>query len=400
MGAGPAAGAAMSTSNLTVIESARISSIIEEALEKLSFLASITPDVMAHRDELSQIVGDEITRIIQEQRGLELRYEELIAQRSSLKALSNKAKYKENQELIKEVARALRESTKELCRNLKGNPNIAENLSKIQTERSNLQNLLSKTLRELRENSFSTLTTTVEEEKARNDMILEVIAKEKEVSASVKKLQEDLSSERHQHEAEVEERNEIISKLKEELQEVRTKSAIETKYLQKESRARLQSLNRIYGQSTSELDEQIWKVRKQLEIEVLANRESEEFLKRKVVSLQKDAGDWMQRYETDFEELEKEHETLNAQRTEDLVKLNDYTERYTKEMEEKARREEEARIREEMEALRKQEEERNTWAATTVQKLWRGHLARTGGGGKKGKKGKKGKGGKGGKKKK
>ena len=400
MGAGPAAGAAMSTSNLTVIESARISSIIEEALEKLSFLASITPDVMAHRDELSQIVGDEITRIIQEQRGLELRYEELIAQRSSLKALSNKAKYKENQELIKEVARALRESTKELCRNLKGNPNIAENLSKIQTERSNLQNLLSKTLRELRENSFSTLTTTVEEEKARNDMILEVIAKEKEVSASVKKLQEDLSSERHQHEAEVEERNEIISKLKEELQEVRTKSAIETKYLQKESRARLQSLNRIYGQSTSELDEQIWKVRKQLEIEVLANRESEEFLKRKVVSLQKDAGDWMQLYETDFEELEKEHETLNAQRTEDLVKLNDYTERYTKEMEEKARREEEARIREEMEALRKQEEERNTWAATTVQKLWRGHLARTGGGGKKGKKGKKGKGGKGGKKKK
>ena len=390
----------MSTSNLTVIESARISSIIEEALEKLSFLASITPDVMAHRDELSQIVGDEITRIIQEQRGLELRYEELIAQRSSLKALSNKAKYKENQELIKEVARALQESTKELCRNLKGNPNIAENLSKIQTERSNLQNLLSKTLRELRENSFSTLTTTVEEEKARNDMILEVIAKEKEVSASVKKLQEDLSSERHQHEAEVEERNEIISKLKEELQEVRTKSAIETKYLQKESRARLQSLNRIYGQSTSELDEQIWKVRKQLEIEVLANRESEEFLKRKVVSLQKDAGDWMQRYETDFEELEKEHETLNAQRTEDLVKLNDYTERYTKEMEEKARREEEARIREEMEALRKQEEERNTWAATTVQKLWRGHLARTGGGGKKGKKGKKGKGGKGGKKKK
>jgi len=389
----------MSTSNLTVIESARISSIIEEALEKLSFLASITPDVMAHRDELSQIVGDEITRIIQEQRGLELRYEELIAQRSSLKALSNKAKYKENQELIKEVARALRESTKELCRNLKGNPNIAENLSKIQTERSNLQNLLSKTLRELRENSFSTLTTTVEEEKARNDMILEVIAKEKEVSASVKKLQEDLSSERHQHEAEVEERNEIISKLKEELQEVRTKSAIETKYLQKESRARLQSLNRIYGQSTSELDEQIWKVRKQLEIEVLANRESEEFLKRKVVSLQKDAGDWMQRYETDFEELEKEHETLNAQRTEDLVKLNDYTERYTKEMEEKARREEEARIREEMEALRKQEEERNTWAATTVQKLWRGHLARTGGGGKKGKKGKKGKGGKGKKKK-
>ena len=176
---------------------------IEEALEKLSFLASITPDVMAHRDELSQIVGDEITRIIQEQRGLEIRYEQLISQRTSLKALSNKSKFNENQEQVKEVARALRESTKELCRNLKGNPNIAENLSKIQSERSSLQNLLSKTLRELRESSFSTLTTTVEEEKARNDMIRDVIAKEKEVSAAVKKLQADLASEKQQHEQEV-----------------------------------------------------------------------------------------------------------------------------------------------------------------------------------------------------
>ncbi len=77
---------------LTVVEAARISAIVEEALEKLSFLASITPDVMAHRDELSQIVGDEITRIIQEQRGLEARYEELLSQRASLKALSNKAR--------------------------------------------------------------------------------------------------------------------------------------------------------------------------------------------------------------------------------------------------------------------------------------------------------------------
>merc|ERR1719284_2043515 len=111
----------------TVVESARISAIVEEALEKLSFLASITPDVTAHRDELSQIVGDEITRIIQEQRGLETRYEQLIAQRASLKALSNKTKFLENQEQVKEVARALRESTQELCRNLKGNPNIAEN---------------------------------------------------------------------------------------------------------------------------------------------------------------------------------------------------------------------------------------------------------------------------------
>ena len=75
--------------------------------------------------------------------------------------------------------------------------------------------MLSKTLRELRESSFATLTTTVEEEKARNDMIREVVQKEKEVSAAVKKLQADLTSEKQLHQQEVEERNEIIAKLKE-----------------------------------------------------------------------------------------------------------------------------------------------------------------------------------------
>mmetsp|Transcript_50520 Transcript_50520/g.109535 ORF Transcript_50520/g.109535 Transcript_50520/m.109535 type:complete len:394 (+) Transcript_50520:429-1610(+) len=383
-----------------IVESARISAIVEEALEKLSFLASITPDVMAHRDELSQIVGDEITRIIQEQRALERKYEGLIAQRAALKALSNKTKYKENQEQIKEVARALRDSTKDLCRNLKGNPNIAENLSKIQSERSNLQNLLAKSLRELRENTFNTLTTTVQEEKARTDMIQEVIQKEKEVSTAVRKLQNDLANERQQHETEVKERNEIISKLKEELQDVRTNSSVKTKYLQKEARSRGQSLNRVYSQQTSELEQQIWTLRKELEIEERANRESEEFLRRKQGQLQGEIQTWMSRYDTEVEDQEKVLEALKAARAEDLVKLHDYTERYEKEMAEKAKREEEARILAEMNHLRRAEEERNNSAATRIQCAWRGHLARTALAGSKGKKGKKGKkGGKGKKKK-
>jgi|LauGreDrversion2_5_1035112.scaffolds.fasta_scaffold05834_2 hypothetical protein len=386
----PAANSAAMAAKLTIIESARISAIVEEALEKLSFLASITPDVMAHRDELSQIVGDEITRIIQEQRSLETRYEQLIAQRTSLKALSNKTKFLENQEQVKDVARKLRESTMELCRNLKGNPNIAENLSKIQTERSSLQNLLSKTLRELRESSFSTLTTTVEEEKARNEMIREVIAKEKEVSASVKRLQIDLTTEKQMHEQEVEERNEIIAKLKEELVAVRTKSSIETQYLHKVAKARGQSLNRAYNSQTSELEEQIWHVKKELEIEIGANRETEDFVKKKTQALMKEVQIWEERYQHDLEAQDQALEALKEARAADLIKLNDYTEREAKELEEKQRREEAERLKAQAERARRLEEERNLWAATKCQALWRGYQQRqaAAGGGKKGKKGK------------
>ena len=116
-------------------------------------------------------------------------------------------------------------------------------------------------------------------------MIKEVVQKEKEVSAAVKKLQADLANEKLLHAQEVDERNDIIAKLKEELVAVRTKSSIETKYLHKVARARGQSLNRAYNAKTSELEQQIWHVKKELEIEVRANSESEEFLRKKQTQL-------------------------------------------------------------------------------------------------------------------
>lgn len=46
--------------------------------------------------------------MIEEQKRLEKRYAELVAQRGQLRALANKSKYKEKQGEIEEVARDLR----------------------------------------------------------------------------------------------------------------------------------------------------------------------------------------------------------------------------------------------------------------------------------------------------
>ena len=134
---------------LSFIESRRVAVVIEDAIEKLTFLESISPDVLQHRDELSKFVGDEISRIISVQRQLEQRYECLIAQREGLKGSTNRSKYKNIQSEIQEVSRALRDSTKDLCRNLKDSPDIAGNLIKIQQERLNLIESLRTTLSEV-----------------------------------------------------------------------------------------------------------------------------------------------------------------------------------------------------------------------------------------------------------
>lgn len=52
---------------------------------------------------------------------------------------------------IQEVSLALRESTKNLCRNLKDNPNISGNLLKIQRERTELIDLLNTSCRQIAE---------------------------------------------------------------------------------------------------------------------------------------------------------------------------------------------------------------------------------------------------------
>lgn len=162
-------------------------------------------------------------------------------------------------------------------------------------------------------------------------------------------------------------------------------------------------MTRVYTQREREIADEIFKLTKQLEIETRVNKESEAFLRQKANSLAEDIEMWMQRHDDHLNERERELETLSAQRADDLLKLNAFKERYDKDMEEKKRKEEEARLQTEAERVRAQQEARNTHAATMIQAAWRGFQVRQAAknAGKKGKKGKKGgKGGKGGKGKK
>ena len=220
----------MSVNRLSAIEAQRAIAVLEECLEKLAFLGSITPDVLAHRDELSQFVGDEISRIIEEQKRLEQKYEELIAQRGVLKGLSNKSKYKQNQVEIQDVSRALRESTKNLCRNLKDNPNISGNLVKIQQERESLQDLLTRTIQNLEDGTFQTLVSQVESDRNEQAKLEDLVRREKETTAAVKRLKEELIREQEEHKTELAARKNKIAELKEELQDIKSRTRHQGSY--------------------------------------------------------------------------------------------------------------------------------------------------------------------------
>ncbi|GMI07742.1 hypothetical protein TrRE_jg2291, partial [Triparma retinervis] len=243
-------------SSVSITQSERMIAVINECIEKLQFLGAIAPDVLSHRDELTAFVGGEISRIITKQRDLESKYEKLINERGALRGLSNKTRYKEVQMEIQDVSVALRESTKSLCRNLKDNPNIAGNLSKIHRERTQLLDILTSTNAELQESGlFETLATRVTQDRTNQANQKEILRKERETAAAVKQLDVDLENERADHAQIVTEQRAEMAMLKENLLTLRTKASVDVRFQRAEANAKSASIIRFSQLNSARMPE-------------------------------------------------------------------------------------------------------------------------------------------------
>lgn len=75
----------------------QVYAVIKQMLEKLALVGVITVDPKVQAQELTQSVGEEITRMIAQQKKLEERFEELVSAQHTLRNLPNKSKLRENQ---------------------------------------------------------------------------------------------------------------------------------------------------------------------------------------------------------------------------------------------------------------------------------------------------------------
>ncbi len=386
-----------SSSSENLIVAARISVVLNEAIEKLKFLGAIAPDVLQHRDELTAFVGGEISRIISEQRALENRYETLINERGALKGLANKTKYKAVQMEIQDVSHALRESTKSLCRNLKDNPNIAGNLVKIHRERTELIDILTSTIAELQETGLTdTLVSRINEDKSNQQNQKQILQKEKDTAAAVKQLDADLEAERAEHAQIVTEQREEMAVLKEQLTNIRTRASVDVRFQRAEANAKSASILRTFRQKEAAMEADIKELKEKLEVEKTVNTETTNFLKKKQADLRAKLEEWESKYTNDLEELTVKRNKLVSEREANLEVLVALKKRREQEIaEEKAKKEAEEA---EKEAARLAEilKEKMDQAAVIIAafgmkfiKMMREKKAASGGKKKKGKKGKK-----------
>lgn len=392
----------MATSDrLGNVEAERIIAILEDTTEKLTFLDSITPDILQHRDELSKFIGDEIARTLQEQKNLERRYEELIDQRAAMKGMVNKNKYKEVQEEIQEVSRALKESTNNLVRSLKENPNISGNLIKVQRDRTELNDVLMRCNQELRDRGrYQTITHKVDEENANRIRFQQLKTRERGLRDAVAKLQEAHNEEKKAYDFTTAEQKMAILQLKEKLLVVKGSTSTDARFRRKESMASVSAIWREHKHKERQLEIRQKALEDKLQTESVVNGETKEFLLKRQQKLSETLASWETKYETEIGDIDSEISVVTGKRNALLEKLSALQERRARDEEIAAAQREKDRLEEEAKAAAKARAKAENKASRKIQREMRAYVKRKkelealrGAGGKKkgDKKGKKGK---------
>jgi hypothetical protein len=362
---------------LSLVESERVVAILEDAVEKLTFLDSITPDVLQHRDELSKFIGDEIQRTMNEQQSLEARYEELIEKRAAMKGMHNKNKYKEVQEEIQDISRALRESTNNLVRSLKENPNVSGNLIKVQRDRTELRDLFVRVNQELRDRgTYQAITHRVDEENAAKIRFNQVKTREKALRDTVERLQEQLLDEQRTFTKTTADQKLAISQLKDELQSIKGSASTNTKFKRKESLAAVASIWREFKLKERVYEDRLAELEDKLQTERVVNAQTKEFLGKKIGSLHEQVAEWSDKYDADIGALGAEIARKTEAREAQLLLLAAFRERQQLEQD----KEREVREEKAMEAQRVKDGKallkRQNVAARCIQSTMRAYVVR------------------------
>jgi hypothetical protein len=368
--AGHAAGGA--PTSLAALPAARASAVLEGALESLSFLSSLTPDVRI--EDVSALVGDEISRIIAEQRALERRYDALVEERAQLKGLANKSKFKEVQAEIVALGDALRESVRALCRGLTDKPDIADNLARIAEERDAMQLLLDRTLAELRSGasgggSYGGLSDFVRRETEQRERMAAVSTREGEAVAEVESLAATLKEEEEKHGAEAEMKRAEIGVLKEKLRKMKADAGLTLRYARKEAAARNEAAGRVNGVGEAAVAATVDALKAQLAAENAAHDASMGVLKGEQEEHTKAAEGWRAKTAAEVAAKTEQLAAATAARDAQRVQLYALQERYEADLQAMVDKQAEAkaRTREIIEAA--EADARRKAAATNLQKV-------------------------------
>ena len=361
---------------LSRLESTVAYGILDLLLERLKLLGVVTVDATTQAQELSRSVGEEISRVMEEQKVLEERFESLIQARTALKDMPNKSKFKENQDQLNHIASKLRQTTLTLRRNLKDNPNISDNVAKIHKERLSLQTLLVEILDEMEEGSYMSLSTRLSSITARDQVIADTITRERDATNAVRSLRKQTTSEKEEHMTSMAEKKKVVQTIKEDLKQTKSRTKVELKYRLDEVTSQNECQRRMYEMSIAKLTDRISDLEKQIDTEKAVHQANVSFLEKHVTSLQEQVLKWDERMTSDSLSKDRELESLKEYHARDKERLKTIANEYQRAVEEKERREMEHSSNDQKSDRDQKRIEKYSRSAKVIQDAWRRFVER------------------------
>jgi len=289
-------------------------------------------------------------------------------------------------------AAELAQSVQSLTQSIKQSPISTDNTEKMQADRAFLEATLHRTSVELREKAtFTSLSEAIQKEKAKRTKYEDIIKREAEGRKLTRALQSRLVEVKREREAEIQKRVEMIAHLKDQLQEMKAKTSMESKYVQKVTEVDNAQVLKRCTMDEAKLVKELDDLKTKIDEENRCNAEIESFLRTHIDKRQELLHDWVDKYDNEVDMKQKELDLLKAAKAADYERLLELTRLYHEyEQVVVDDRVEKEKIRRKLEKDQEEEE-----AAIQIQAWWRGTMVRRCLGQYKAKKKKKGKGGKG-----
>lgn len=210
----------MPTSKPTNLDAQRVIAILDELKEKLTFLSLVSSQVLdGLQGEDGQQACEQLGTDLVNQIANQIRLEETYLRESAAGegAFGNQ----EDNDELREDVKQLQKNTLELCRKMKLVPNIVPLLREFQESGPGMVMQFLKTLNEMQTLTLKRLTTTVEEEKSRQDLLEYYRTREREASSNQRQLETDLAHIREDARSAKNESGQVLNKLRADLQDVR-----------------------------------------------------------------------------------------------------------------------------------------------------------------------------------
>ena len=303
-----------------------------DALERVLFLDKTLPKVEGHSSilkiELTNFVGDEVVRLIDQAKELQQKYVDLIHQRDELSGLENRDAFLNVQTNISGVTRQLRDASKALGRNLESKTNIPDNVAKFFAERAHVIRILTDLYDELKDElCFTRFSAAVEDDKLELELLNEAQKRQKEVCEIVAGLEAEIALEEEERQRDETAFKTEQGELERELDRIRMVASIDLAYEEKKAKETRAEASLACKIGTSALVAQVEKIREEADKAKLTDKMTMTFFADLLNELRDLKSHWNQKTESSLKSVEDAETELARERKPVIEELSMQRER-------------------------------------------------------------------------